>query len=119
LGGKNGVLIARTKDKEFIFNIKGNETEMWLNGQALGVLAGGALLAPGRGSHLLAQVEVNKDENQFPVILGNNTAAAIANPARTDSPNPRAVTLLRNLNPDEENVVLALTVLKAVTQPAG
>jgi hypothetical protein len=90
---------------------------MWLNGQALGILSGGALLAPGRGSHLLAQVEVNKD--QFPIILGNNTAAAIANPARTDSPNPRAVTLLRNLNPDEENVVLALTVLKAVTQPAG
>jgi hypothetical protein len=119
LGQKNGLLIARTKDKEFIFNIKEKETEMWLNGQPLGLLTGGALLAPGRGSHLLAQVEEKQDENLFPVILGNKTAAAIANPTRTDSPNPRAVTLLRNLNAEEENVVLALTVLKAVTQPTG
>ncbi len=119
LGSKNGVLVARTKDKEFIYNIKEKETEMWLNGQPLGLLNGNALLAPGRASHLLAQIEEKQDDNLFPVILGNKTAAAIANPTRIDSPNPRAVTLLRQLNPEEENVVLALTILKAVTQPIG
>jgi len=115
LSGKNGVLLARTSDREFIFRMKGKETEIWVNNQPFGVLVDSTLLAAGRSSCLLARIEAEPAESQFPVLLADNkTAAAISNPAKTSMPNPRALSLLRSLSPEEENTVLALAVLKMV-----
>lgn len=108
--GRNAVLIARTSDREFIFRMKGRETEIWLNSQPFGVLVDGSLLAAGRGGRLLGRVDVHAQEAQYPVTLDNKVAASIANPARADSPNPRALTLLRDLTAEEETVLLALTI---------
>jgi hypothetical protein len=111
--GNTGLLIARTSEKEFIFRMKGKETEVWVEGKPFGILVDGALLAAGRGSTLLARLESAREENQVPVMLGNNTAAAISNPDRMDlGPNPRAVTLLRAVNAEEETALLALTLLQ-------
>lgn len=112
--GSNAVLIVRTSDREFIFRKKGRETEIWLNSQPFGVLIDGSLLAAGRGGRLLGRVEVNAQEVQFPVTLGDKVAASINNPARTDSPNPRALTLLREVTAEEETVLLALVVLQVL-----
>jgi hypothetical protein len=112
--GATGVIIARTSQQEFIFRLKGKETEIWVNGQPFGVLVDGALLAAGRTSRMLGRLEVKSGEIQFPVLLGDATAAAIANPGKVDSPNPRAITLLRPLSAEEENALLALTVLVGV-----
>lgn len=115
VSGKNAVLLARTSDREFIFRTKGKETEIWVNQQPLGVLVDGTLLAAGRGSRVLARIEASSAESQFPVLLADNkTAAAINNPEKTSLPNPRAFSLLRPLNPEEENILLALLVLQAV-----
>ena len=108
--GRNAVLIARTSDREFIFRMKGRETEIWLNSQPFGVLVDGSLLAAGRGGRLLGRVDVNAQEVQYPVTLDNKVAASIANPSKADSPNPRALTLLRELTAEEETVLLALTI---------
>lgn len=108
--GANTVTLARTSDREFIYRQKGREIEIWLNGQPFGVLVDGALLAAGRGSRLLAQLEAGKDETQTPVLIGNGTAAAIAKSGRGAGPNPRALTLMRDLGPEEENALLALTI---------
>lgn len=111
--GNTGLLVARTSQREFIFRIKGKETEIWVEGKPFGILAGNNLLAAGRGSTLLAQLESGRDQMQVPVLLGTSTAAAISNPDRTDAgPNPRAVTLLRPLNLEEETALLALTLLR-------
>ena len=112
--GNTGVLIARTSDREFIFRKKGKEIEIWLNGQPFGVLVDGSLLSAGRSPRLLARLESKSDEVQFPVLLGDKTVAAIANPLKTDSPNPRALALLRALSAEEESAVLALTVFVVV-----
>lgn len=109
--GKNNVLLAQTSDKEFVFRLKGRETEIWLNGQPFAMLTDGALISAGRNGRLLARLEQKDDEVQFPVSLGNSTAAAIANPDKADAPNPRALTLLRPVTPEEENALLALTIL--------
>ena len=115
LSGKNAVLLARTSDREFIFRTKGKETEIWVNQQPFGVLVDGALLAAGRGSRLLARLEAAPAESQFPVLLADNkTAATISNPSKTSMPNPRALSLLRALSPEEENTVLALAILKII-----
>ncbi len=109
--GKMSVTVARTSDREFIFRRKGNETEIWLNGQPLGVFTAGALLAPGKGTKMLARLENQAEEAQTPLVLGNTTALTLTNPSRATSPNPRALTLLRSLSPEEENIALALTLL--------
>lgn len=111
--GNTGLLVARTSQKEFIFRIKGKETEIWVEGKPFAILTGNSLLAAGRGNSLLARLESEKNEMQIPVLLGTSTAAAISNPARTDAgPNPRAVTLLRPVNAEEETALLALALLQ-------
>ena len=111
--GNTGLLLARTSNKEFIFRIKAKETEVWVDGQPFAVLIDGTLLAAGRGSKILARLESGRDEMQVPVLLGDKTAAAISHPNRTDAgPNPRAVTLLRPVNADEEMALLALALLQ-------
>ncbi len=114
--GDTGVLIARTSDREFTFRTRGKETEIWVGGQPFAVFADGALIAAGRGSRLLAQLDTDSQEAQFPVLLGNTTAAAIANPANaaTAGPNPRALTLLREVSESEENTLLVLAILQMV-----
>lgn len=112
-GNNDTLLLARTSDREFVLHRKGKETEIWVNGQPLGVYTDGVLLSPGNKGQLLARVESEPGESQYPVIFGNNTAAAINNPALPGrSPNPRALTLLRDLKPEEESTLLALALLQ-------
>lgn len=109
--GKVRLTVARTSDREFILRQKGKETEIWLEGKPFGLFLEGALLAPGKGSKLIARVEERPEEAQSPVLLGDNTAVTLSNPARPSGPNPRALTLLRELKPEEENAALALSLL--------
>jgi hypothetical protein len=109
--GKTSVLVASTSDREFVFRQKDKEIEIWLNEQPLGLFVDGTLLAPGRGSKLLARME-GGTEASLPVLIGDKTAAAITNPEQASGPNPRALTLLRTLDLNEENALLALTILK-------
>ena len=113
--GGTAVIVARTSDREFIFRLKGKETEIWLNGQPFGIFVEGSLIAAGRNGRLLAQVNRDPAEAQFPVTLGSAVAASIANPAKADAPNPRALTLLRELATEEEHALLALTILVLVS----
>jgi hypothetical protein len=110
--GSAGVIMARTADREFVFRIKGKETEIWINEQPFGILVDGALLSAGRNSKLMGRLDWKSDLAQNPVLLGDNTAAALANPGMNTSPNPRAVFLLRDLKPEEENALLAMAILQ-------
>lgn len=110
--GKNSIMMARTSKHEFVFSTKAGEVEIWLNSQPFAVLASGALLASGKNPKLLAQIEPSDEKRQLSVRLGDKTALTIANPeAPQATPNPRALMLLRELTPEEEVAVLALTVL--------
>ncbi|MEO6038477.1 MAG: hypothetical protein ABIQ93_08690 [Saprospiraceae bacterium] len=111
--GNNAILLARTSDREFVFRRKGKETEIWVNSQPLGTYVDGVLLSSDSKSRLLARVEIEAGESQYPVLFGTGTAASINNPALPGrSPNPRALTLLRDLQPEEESALLALAVLQ-------
>ena len=108
--GKLSVTVVRTSKREFVLRRKGRETEIWLDNKPLGLFVDGVLLAPGKGSNMLARLENKPDEAESPLMLGNNTAATIHNPKKVDSPNPRALTLLRPLDEQEENVTLAVAL---------
>lgn len=112
--GKVRLTVARTSDREFIFRQKDKETEIWLDGQPFGLFTGGTLLAPGKGTRQMARLDDRPDESQSPLILGNNPALTLGNRERASSPNPRVLTLLRELSPEEENTALALALLRLV-----
>ena len=110
--GKSKIMMARTSNREFVFQTKPKEIAIWVDGQPFAVLAGGALLSAGKNAQLLAQVEGSSDNRQIPVRIGNQTAFTVANTkALPESPIPRALTPLRDFNEQEELIVLALTIL--------
>jgi hypothetical protein len=111
--GQNSVTVARTSDREFIFRKKERETEIWLNGHPFGLLVDLSLIAAGKSNQVLAQLgKSNADDPQTMVFIDQTEVAALANPTRKSTPNPRAVSILRTLKPEEENAVLALSVLR-------
>lgn len=113
--GKNRLLLARTTDREFVFRLKEKDTEIWVNREPLGVLNNGALLAAGRGGKLLARFDPDSAGALPQVVYVNDKpAAALNHPGMSESPMPRALTLLRELSPEEEGIVLALAVLRMV-----
>jgi hypothetical protein len=110
--GKSKVAVARTSTQEFVFRIKDKDVEIWVDSKPYAVLSGGALLASGKNSKLLAQIQANNDERSLPVALGNQTTLTLSNPALPPlSPNPRAMLLLRDLNAEEETAALSLAIL--------
>lgn len=108
--GKTTVMLVRTSDREFILRKKGKETEIWLDNKPLGVFVDGVLLAPGKSPSMLARLENKPEDTELPLLLGNSTAATLKKPDRVDSPNPRALTLLRELNKEEESLTLAVAL---------
>jgi hypothetical protein len=109
--GATAAYAARISDKEFIFRQKEKETEVWLNDQPLGVFIKGSLYAPGRNAQKIAECQASPAEAQWPVAIGDRTVAALTNPAQADGPNPRALSLLRTLSAEEEEIVLALVLV--------
>lgn len=112
--GKTAAIVAQTSDKEFIFRQKGKETEIWQDGQPYAVFVNGALISSGKQGRLLAQLDADSDHKQWPVLIGQSEAAALTNEARAVSPIPRALTLLRKLQPEEEKALLVLVVAKTL-----
>ena len=112
--GKTAAVVAQTSDKEFIFRQKGKETEIWQDGQPYAVFVNGTLISAGKQSRLLAQLEADSDQKQWPVLIGQSEAATLTNEARAVSPIPRALTLLRKLQPEEEQALLVLVVAKTI-----
>jgi hypothetical protein len=109
--GKDSVTVARTSDREIIFRKKGDkETEIWLNGQPFALYTEGKLIAAGRQNNLLAYLE-NREGQELAVVIGNKTAAALGNPERQSGPNPRALSLVKDVDAQEENMLLAMTLL--------
>lgn len=107
-----GLLLARTSNREFIFRFKEKETEVWLDKQPLGVLAGDVFLAAGKSPRQLARLENDPSESQIFVKIGERPAAALADPSNQNSPIARALTLLGNIPSNEEPVLLALAILR-------
>ncbi|MFN0215688.1 MAG: hypothetical protein ACKVT2_15630 [Saprospiraceae bacterium] len=112
--GRTGVIVARTSDKEFILRHKAKETEIWQNGQPYAVFVNGNLLSSGKQSRLLAKLEIDPELKQWPVLLGQGEAAMLTNAQRAVSPIPRALTVLRILEPEEKEALLLLVLIKGV-----
>ncbi len=111
--GNHRIALARTHDREFAFRQKGKkEVEIWLNGNPLGVLVDNTLLSPDKGGRLLARIDEKPSESYSEISLADGRSISLANRAQAKGPIPRAVVLAGALSPEEENIALALTLLR-------
>jgi hypothetical protein len=118
--GSTAVYLARTSDTSFIFRQKEKETEIWVNNQPYAIYVKDMLLSAGKSSQVIARIEIEPSEAQWPVLFDEKAAAALNNPKRLESagPNPRALTLLRKVSKEEETALLALALLHALKAKA-
>lgn len=114
--GRMAVFVAQMADKSLVFRQKEKETEIWVNNLPFAVLSNGHLIAAGKQSRLLAQFESDPDLKQWPLLLGKGEAALLTNLGKTVSPVPRALSVLRALSPEEEEIVLILAMLECFKQ---
>ncbi len=106
------VALARLHDREFVFRKKGNDVEIWLNGEPMGIFSNGTLLSSDKTARLLAHLEEKPSEHHSELQLANGRTVNLTNREQTTSPNPRAAVLVRELNRDEENIALALALMR-------
>ncbi len=112
--GKNQALIyARTSNREYAFRIKGNVTQVWMNGQPVGeLMEDGTLVSPG-GRKLLAKVNRKENEMFLPVLVNNKRVASLANLSKgLDTVNPRAFELLQPMEENEESLLLTVAIME-------
>lgn len=108
--GKTAAIVFQAADREFTLRKKGKETEIWLNGDPYAVLVDGVLISAGRQGKMLAKLDLDSELRQWPVMVGQGESATLTNLERAVSPIPRAISLLRNISPDEEQALFALAI---------
>ncbi len=106
---KKAVLLILTHDREFIYNIDGNTTELSINGQVYGTINNkGQLL---RDQQLLGELKVEDGLELSPFKAKDKLVARVKNPERVDTVNPRAFSILEPMNEEEEEIFLSLSML--------
>jgi len=117
--GRTSVTVAQTSAHEFVFRHKDRETEIWLDGQPYAVFVDNTLVATGKQGRMLARLNADPELRQWSVLMGQGEAATLTNAALAVSPIPRAILPLRKLNPEEEQVLLVLTVIQGLIPHAA
>lgn len=112
--GENGLLYARTSNQEFIYRVKNGEVEMVVGDHMLGVLNEKGIVNDAKGKTPLAQIHKNEDNLVLPVLVNNKIVGTLANPHKKQKGNTRAFQHLTNLNQEEEEMVLSLSILELV-----
>ena len=116
---ENGLLYARTSNKEFIYRLKKGEVEMMVGDQLMGILNQKGVLLNNKGNQPLAQINKNEDNLTLPVLVNNKLVGSISNPERKQKGNTRAFQHLVKLDKEEEEIVLSLSILELVKREIG
>lgn len=111
---ENGLLYARTSNKEFIYRIKNGEVEMVVGDQFVGTLNEKGYLLNQKGNKQLAQINRNEDSLTLPLLVNNKLVGTLSNPDRKQKNNARAFQHLTKLDKEEEEIVLSLSILEMV-----
>jgi len=111
---ENGLLLARTKNQEFIYRVKNGEVEMVVGDNLLGTLNDRGALMSHKGNKQIAQINKNEDNLVLPVLVNNKLVGTMSNPMRKQKGNTRAFQHLVNMNEEEQELVLTLSILEMV-----
>ena len=108
------ILITTTKD-EFIYMIKKGSTHVYMNNIEAGVINdAGEFFSINR--KLLAKIDGADHLATHAVWIQGKNIGFIANPKHAEKTLPRAYTLLKDMNQDEQNIFLCLTLINLVEE---
>jgi hypothetical protein len=109
---ENALLYVRTSDNEFIYRIKNQEVEMVIGNILVGTLRADGVLYSAKGNKQLAQINPNSEELLLPVKVNEKRVGSLTNPNKSDKANARAFQYLSDMNKEEEQLFMALSILE-------
>lgn len=116
---ENGLLYARTSNKEFVYRLKNGEVEMVIGDQLVGILNERGSLYNHKGDQQLAQINRQSEGLLLPVKVKEKLVGGLANPARKQQSNARAFQNLSKMENEEEELFLSLSILEMVRREVG
>jgi hypothetical protein len=106
--GENLLLIVHTRDDAYQYRKTKQQTDIWVNGELMGVLVDGNLLSGDQKGTLLGRVAKDADSTEPLVYLKDQAVANLMLNHRTDEVNPRAVQTLTEPTPNDKKILIAL-----------
>lgn len=102
------ILLVQTSNREFVYVIKKDIVNIFMNDTPLASIKENAYLYPPGQNNLLATINLEGGA-YLPVTVENRELATLTHPDRTDRLNPRAFEILHKLSEREEDLLLALS----------
>ncbi len=109
------LVLITTSDLEFIYLDKDNRTHVYVNDFEVGVLTKNGHLLNAK-NQLLARIEGGDELPTHTVYINEKDYGYIVNPRFVNKSSPRAYSLLKNMNRDERNIFLCLTLINLVEE---
>lgn len=112
---EDSLLYVRTSNHQFVYRIKGDETEVLIDDQFIGKIDSNGKLYDYKKKNLLAQINKGADQLALPVLVNQKPVGALTNLEKAPKKvNQRAMELVGDMQPEEENLFLALSLLELV-----
>lgn len=109
-------LLVRTSEDEYFYISTHGETQVYHNGQALGVIIPeGNFLSPDR-KMLMAHLSPEDVLKLHPVTIGDREVGRVTNPLMKEKISPRAFQFLEEMNAREKNLFLSISLLSLVEE---
>jgi hypothetical protein len=109
------LILISTSDLEFIYLDKDNKTHVYINDFEVGVLTKNGHLLNAK-KQLLARIDGGDELPTHTVYINEKDYGYIVNPRFVNKTSPRAYSLFRNMNRDERNLFLCLTLVNLVEE---
>ncbi len=111
----NGVALAYTRNREFIFRFKERQTSLFVNRQLVGFINSQLQISKGKSKRLLAAMETTGQMRSISVE-GREVASFNFEEHDSDKVKKRIVNYIKTINPIERDIVLAYYALHIITK---
>lgn len=112
---EDSLLYARTSNHEFVYRIKGDEAEILIDEQFIGKIDREGRLYDYKKKNLLAQINKGSSQLALPIVVNEKPVGALTNLEKAPKKvNQRAMELVADMKPEEEKLLLALSLLELV-----
>lgn len=113
--GRQSLLIAQSVDETWRYEIKGRQTLVYINDQAVGRINSDGTLQGLTTNRVLAAIDIN-NQRTHTVAVGDQEVGHVVVEVDKGAVNPRAVQLYKTLEKDEQDLFLSLAILSMVQE---
>lgn len=115
---RQAILVARTAEQEYLYKFREQEVEIVIGPYRVGSLTAARQLISSRKRELLAQYG-KSNTSYMPVLVYGREVASLVLPSETPAPMPRAFAYLMEMNENERELLISLTILEMVRWRVG